>query len=188
MHYVQHGVKEVDITVFNQGVPTDLGVFTFNQAPGTDPFNPQNVVFAGQPVADSVLLTIKSNWLGDTYGSGAVLVNKDFDAVGLNEVQFLAVGAPEPAAGATLLAGPLLLLKRKPRAETRRTASSLDLRGDGATHSSNESTVRALSVYRPKRLTRALYHCSGGPSRVIARGGRRLALFSRFACEPLRTT
>ena len=97
VHYVQHGIKDVDITIFNHSVATDLGVFRFNEAPGTDPFTPQTIALAAGLRADSMLLTIKSNWLGDTFGPGGSLVNLDFDAVGLNEIQFFGTAAASSA-------------------------------------------------------------------------------------------
>src|SRR5258708_16552709 len=111
VHYIGHGAKLVDITVFKGGLATDLGGFTFNEAPGTDPFTPQTITLPTQPVADSVLFTIKSNWLGDTYGPGGSIVEPDGGSVGLNEVQFVAV--PEPTAGALLIGTALRLLKRR---------------------------------------------------------------------------
>ena len=119
-HFRDRGVKAADITLFNNGVATDLGVIPFNFAPGLDPFTPQTITIPGSPVADSVLLTIKSNYYNDTFGPGGTEVGgtrgPDFGFVGLQEVQFTAALTPEPVTGAWLLLSGALLLSRRRKA------------------------------------------------------------------------
>jgi hypothetical protein len=79
--------------------------------------SPWLITLPTQPLADSVLFTIKSNWLGDTYGPGGSIVEPDGGSVGLNEVHFI----PEPTCGA-LLIGSVLLLKRRRRRGARQRA------------------------------------------------------------------
>src|SRR5207302_4253034 len=102
----------------DNGLATGLGIFPFAQAPGLAGFSPQNFNLALHPEPPAVLITILSNYDGDTFGPGGVITGPDFGFVGLNEVQFsgTAVPLPSPSRAVFCLALPALLIVRRRRA------------------------------------------------------------------------